>query len=227
MSSSPLDSRRRLGGLVTRRERWGLSWRGYLALAVVAVVGGVAFLFGIYPFFAVTERVETRLLAVEGWIDVYAIKFAADEFRSRGYERVFTTGGPVQGMGGYTNDYNTSASVAAGRLKQVGVPPEVIQMAPSRILSRDRTYSSAVALKTWCKENGLPLTRINVVTADVHARRTRLLFQKALGPEVQVGVISVPHPDYDARQWWRYSQGVRTVLGECIAYVYARLFLHP
>ena len=227
MSSSSPDSRRRLGGLITRRERWGLSWRGYLALAAMVGAAGLTFLVGIYPFFAVTQRVETRLLAVEGWIDVYAIRVAAEEFRAGGYERVFTTGGPVQGMGGYTNDYNTSASVASGRLKQAGLPPEVVQMTPSRVLARDRTYSSAVALKAWCAEHQVPLTRINVVTADVHARRTRLLFQKALGAEVQVGIISVPHPDYDADYWWRYSQGVRTVVGECIAYVYVKLFFHP
>jgi uncharacterized SAM-binding protein YcdF (DUF218 family) len=130
-------------------------------------------------------------------------------------------------MGGYTNDYNTSASVGAGRLKQAGLPAEVVQMVPSRVLSRDRTYSSALALKEWCAENGVSLTGINIVTADVHARRTRLLFQKALGPGVEVGIISIPQPDYDARRWWRYSQGVRVVIGECIAYLYARLFFHP
>jgi uncharacterized SAM-binding protein YcdF (DUF218 family) len=213
--------------MFTRRERWGLSGRGWLAVLALAVAAGVGFLFGVYPFFAITARVETRLLAVEGWVDLYAIKVAAEEFRTGGYERVFTTGGPLPGLGGFTNDSNTSASLGAGRLKQAGLPAEVVQRVPSRVLSRDRTYSSALALKAWCAENNVPLTRINVLTADVHARRTRLLFEKALGPGVEVGIISVPHPDYDARRWWRYSQGVRVVLGECIAYVYARVFFHP
>jgi uncharacterized SAM-binding protein YcdF (DUF218 family) len=221
------ESRRWLGGLVTRRERWGLSARGWLAVLTLVVTAGAVFLFGVHPFFAITTRVETRLLAVEGWVDLYAIKVAAEEFRGGRYERVFTTGGPLPGLGGYTNDDSTSASLGAGRLRQVGLPPEVVQMVPSRVLARDRTYSSALALKAWCVENKIPLTRINVLTADVHARRTRLLFEKALGPGVEVGIIAVPHPDYDARRWWAYSQGVRVVLGECIAYVYARVFFHP
>lgn len=225
-SASPAPCRK-FGGLLTRRERWGLSWRGWLAGGVLAAGAATGFVLGVYPFFALTARVETRLLAMEGWIDIYAVRATAAEFRTGAYERVFTTGGPVVGMGGYTNDYNTSASVGAGRLKQAGLPAEVVQMVPSRVLSRDRTYSSALALKEWCVENRVPLSRINVVTADVHARRTRLLFQKALGPGVEVGIISIPHPDYDARRWWRYSQGVRVVIGECIAYVYARLFFHP
>jgi uncharacterized SAM-binding protein YcdF (DUF218 family) len=225
-TSSPVTGRK-FGGLVTRRERWGLSWQGMLVLLLTMAVGAVVFALRIFPFFAITERVETKLMAVEGWVNLYAIQAAADEFRLGGYERVFTTGGPVAGMGGYTNDYNTSASVAAGRLRQVGLPAAVVQMVPSREATRDRTYSAAVALRVWCEANQVRLTAINVVTGDVHARRTRLLYERALGPGVKVGVISVPNPDYDSRRWWRYSQGVRAVFGECLGYVYARLFFHP
>jgi hypothetical protein len=44
---------------------------------------------------------------------------------------------------------------------------------------------------------------------------------------VKVGIIAIPTPDYEARRWWRYSEGVRAVLGESIAYLYAKLFFHP
>ena len=63
---------------------------------------------------------------------------------------------------------------------------------------------------------------INVLTQDVHARRTRLLFQRALGERATVGIIAVSNPDYDAGHWWRYSEGVRDVISEAIAYLYAR-----
>lgn len=227
MASSRPVTGRKFFGVFNRRERWGLSMRGFLGLVAAGVASFVTWLFGVYPFFAITDRVDTRLLSMEGWVDVYAVKAVADEFNAHGYERVFSTGGPVQGMGGYTNDYNTAASVGAGRLKTAGLPANVVQMVPSRMITRDRTYTSAVALRKWCEENKVPLTSINVVTADVHARRTRLLFQKALGSSVKVGIISVPHPDYDARRWWKYSQGVRSVMGECIAYAYARLIFVP
>ncbi len=63
---------------------------------------------------------------------------------------------------------------------------------------------------------------------DVHARRTCLLFQKALGHDVAVGVIAVTNPDYDASHWWRYSEGVKDVFAESVAYIYARLlFFYP
>ena len=176
---------------------------------------------------AITQRVDARLLVVEGWIPQFAITAAVGEFRSGSYQRVFTTGGPVHGTGGFTDDFNTAASLGAERLRRAGLEKEHVQMVPSQISARDRTYGSAVALRDWLAQNAVNATAINIVTEDVHARRTRLLFQKAFGDGVKVGVISVPSPDYDAAQWWRSSEGVRGVLGETIAYLYARIIFRP
>ncbi len=41
----------------------------------------------------------------------------------------------------------------------------------------------------------------------------------------RVGVIGVRNPDFDANRWWQYSDGVREVLGETIAYGYAKFFV--
>jgi len=68
---------------------------------------------------------------------------------------------------------------------------------------------------------------VNLVTTGPHARRSRLLFEKALGRDFTVGVLSVPGRDFDAQHWWRSSQGVRVVTGEMIAYCYVRFFFRP
>jgi len=214
-------------GTFTRKERWSLSWRGWLIVFAGVLLTFYVFLFRIYPFLAVTHRTDTNILVVEGWIHEYAIRAALKEFQSNHYQRVFTTGGPVEGSGGYINDYNTAASVGADLLRKNGLPNESLQMVPSRVMDRDRTYGSAIALRSWFREQNVPVRSINVVTEDVHARRTRLLFQKALGDDVTVGIISVPNPDYDPRHWWRYSAGVKEVSSETIAYVYAKLLLYP
>lgn len=219
--------RNRLLGLVNRKERWGLSWKGWL-LALVLLIGvAISLGYGVYPFLAVTHRANTDVLVVEGWIHEYAIRAAISEFEAGHYERVYTTGGPIAGMGGYINDYNTSASLGAGRLKAAGLAPNFIQMVPSRVFERDRTYSAAIALRDWFRDNHVSVHGINIVTEDVHARRSWLLFQKALGPGVKVGVIAVPNPDYDAREWYQYSEAVKEVISESVAYAYARLFFWP
>jgi uncharacterized SAM-binding protein YcdF (DUF218 family) len=215
----------KLWGSLTRKERWGLSWRGWLIVFAGVLVAFSVFLFRVYPFLAVTHRVDTNVLVVEGWIHEYAIRAAVEEFRSKSYQRVFTTGGPVEGAGGYINDYNTAASVGADLLRKNGLPNESLQMVPSRVMDRDRTYASAVALRNWFREHNLPVRGVNVLTEDVHARRTYVLFQKALGHNVAVGVIAVRNPDYDAKHWWRYSEGVKDVFAESVAYIYAQAFV--
>ena len=119
----------------------------------MTLTGGYLLLKTIHPFLAVTERVDADILVVEGWIHRYAIRQGAEEFKRGSYQRIFTTGGPENGSGGYTNDYNTSASVGADILtKKFGVPNDLVQMVPSRVIDRDRTYSSAIALRDWFHE---------------------------------------------------------------------------
>jgi hypothetical protein len=198
-----------------------------LLLAASLVAAGFAAVLGTYPFLAVTDRTSADLLVVEGWVDDYAVHAATLEFRTGGYRDVIATGGPVHGIRSYINDYSTAACITAQRLNREGLPPEHVHMAPSHVSTRDRTYASAVALRDWLKAYHFTVTKLNVVTEDVHARRTRLLFQKAFGPAVTVGVIAVPNPDYDPKRWWACSEGVRDVLSESISYVYARFFFFP
>jgi uncharacterized SAM-binding protein YcdF (DUF218 family) len=217
----------KLWGMVTRQPRWGLSWRGRLLILAAILVLGSLLVLRIHAFLAVTHRVDANILVVEGWIDNYAIRAAAAEFKRGSYERVFTLGGPIVGDGGYINDYHTLASVGADQLKGAGVPASLVQMVPCHVNGRDRTYQSALALRDWFHAHNLPIHSINLLTEDAHGRRSRLLFQMAFGDEVNVGIISVPNPDYDAAYWWRYSEGVKQILSEGSAYVYARIFFHP
>ena len=57
--------------------------------------------------------------------------------------------------------------------------------------------------------------------------RDSLLFEEVFGDRVRVGVISIASPDYDQRRWWRYSEGVKDVLTEGVAYIYAKFFFWP
>ena len=220
-------SRRReiFWGILTRKERWRLSWRGWLLGAVVLVAIVLLAALNVYSFLALSRPVKADVLVVEGWINDYAIRTAAEEFRSGGYRVVFTTGGPVTGSGGYTNDFNTYASVGAERLIAAGVPRSLVQVIPSREFARDRTYGAASVLKRPLRDRDADA--LNVITENAHARRSLLLFQKALGSDIKVGVIPIPNPDYDAKHWWRYNEGVRDVIDESLAYLYAKFLFSP
>src|SRR6266508_4095882 len=174
-SSGPLAQPppvRAMWGVFDRKERWSLSWRGRLILASAVLLVGALCVKGVYPFLAITNRVAADVLVVEGWVHEYTIRSAVNEFRSGSYRHVFATGGPVVGTGGYINDFYTSANVGADLLIKNGLASDSVQMVPSRVMDRDRTYGSAVALRNWLREHNVPVSGINVITEDLHARRT-------------------------------------------------------
>ena len=140
---------RKLFGCLTRKERWGLSARGWLALVLlVALVGGL-WVRLVQPFLAQTRRVDARVLVVEGWVQQYVLRAAIAEFHAGHYDKIYTTGGPIVGCNGYVNDFNTYASVGAEELVKQGLPARLVQMVPSHVNGRDRTYSAAVALRAY------------------------------------------------------------------------------
>ena len=213
-------------GLLQRRERWGLSRRGWLAAGGLAALLGVLFLFRIYPFLAVTDRQPlSDYLVAEGWVPVDVLKGACEEFHTGGYRSILVSGCIVHDE--WTDKPGvTYADWGASKLRRLGVPNDLIEPVPCFVQKRDRTYSSALAVKQWLDAHGIHPTQINMVTEGCHARRSRLLFQKAFGPDLKVGVIAVADPQFDPDHWWRTSEGVREVIGESIAYLYARFFFH-
>jgi uncharacterized SAM-binding protein YcdF (DUF218 family) len=198
-----------------------------LVLAFLLLGMGAALFFQVQPFLAITDRVPADVMVVEGWLPRYAINAAVSEFKTGAYQRAYTTGGPVQGGDFCDFQYETAAQLGAARLSTAGLAKDVIQEVPCKIKDRDRTYSSAIALRDWLRARHLSLRSLNVVTVGVHARRTQLLYQMAFGNSVKVGIISVPDDDYPAARWWQYSDGVRSVIGETIAYLYAKLLFTP
>ena len=73
----------RFWGILTRRERWGLSTRGWFTVALVALAGVFGLGMAIYPFLALTHRVDADVLVVEGWISNNAIRAGADAITAR------------------------------------------------------------------------------------------------------------------------------------------------
>lgn len=155
-----------------------------------------------------------------------ALTQAITIFNEHNYRLVVTTGGPLI-KGFYLSEYATYANLTAETLKKLGVRPESVVSVPAPHVRRDRTFASAVAVANWLRHQDTSIDTVDVFSLGPHARRTRLLFQKALGDAIRVGVIAAPSPEYDADKWWTSSAGVRTVIGEAISYLYARLLFDP
>jgi hypothetical protein len=214
-------------GLLRRRECVVPTRRGCLVLFLGFALAAGIFLLGINPFLSITKKVPGGVLVVEGWAPDYALEAAAAEFKQGSYGKLYVTGGPID-QGAPLSEYKTYADLGAAALVKLGLPAGSVQAIPAPWVRQDRTYMSARSLTQWWSghETG-PLSKVNLLTVGPHARRSRLLFEKALGGGVEVGVISIPGRDYETVSWWRSSSGVRTVVGETIGYLYARLLFHP
>ena len=209
---------------------WVPTWQGWTVALLLAAGGAIGLALTVHPFLAVTRPVATDTLVVEGWCYDPVLGAALQEFQRGGYTRLLVTGGPVE-VGGPLSGYRTYAEAGAATLRTMvpsnaPIPVPILEVPAARV-DRDRTHSTAVALRQWFDARGEAPARINLVTVGTHARRSRKLFEMAMGPEVEMGIISAADPTYDARRWWSSSAGVRSVLSELIAYAYVALAFHP
>ena len=223
---APAPRRRLLGGLLVRRERWGLSLPAKLVIIAFLLTFTMSFMRWGFSFLAVDAPIYSDILVVEGWIPKFGLEQAIGQFRTGGYRQMLTSGGPAYielGM----HPKETTAEWGAERIESLGMPKDFVTAVPSWVEKKDRTYWSAVAVKRWLQRNAASTKAINVLTVGPHARRTRLMYQKAFGDDFKVGIISVADPEYNPQHWWRTSEGVRDVVGETVAYIYARLLFRP
>ena len=200
--------------------------RGWLVLILGAALILVIVGRSLHPFLAVNNPISDGLLVVEGWTPDYLLQVAAEEFKRDHYEKIYVTGGPLE-YGTYLLDYKSYAQLGATTLMKIGLDSNVVQAVPAPFVRQDRTYTSALTLKRWLLAHDIKPTRIHLISEGPHTRRSRLLYQKAMGEGVVIGVTSVPCKEYDPQHWWRYSAGVRTVIGEGLAYLYARFLFFP
>jgi hypothetical protein len=216
--------RRYLGGLLIRRECWTLSLKARLIGLLACILTFIVVVERIHGFLSITQRTSGEFLIVEGWIPTYAMREAKEVFERGGYQRILTCGTPViDDSGG--ESHVTYADWGASKLVKFGASPDQIQPIPAPMPLKDRTYTSAVAVKAWLDAKNLHPKSIDLITLGTHGRRSRMLFKKAFGPDIKVGVISLPNATYDKDHWWRSSAGVREVLDEAIAYLYAFVFV--
>ncbi|MEA5602410.1 ElyC/SanA/YdcF family protein [Nostoc sp. UHCC 0252] len=164
---------------------------------------------------------SAEVLVVEGWLPDYAIQQALSEFKTGSYRLVITTGGSIE-KGNYLSEYKNFAEVSAATFKKLGLESEKVVAVPTPMVIKDRSYASAAEFNRWLSNSDLNPQSVNVFSLDVHTRRSWLLFKKLLTPNVQVGAIAAKTQDYEPNKWWDSSHGVRAIIDESIAYLYAR-----
>ncbi len=204
------------------------TWRGWLLLLIASLLVAYGGVKGVYPFLAVHRPVSAEVLVIEGWVQDYALEQGFD-FYEEGNGRYFLMAGDKTQTGEEDPDLgnNGKEKVAEYRIWRITGQSGLIHKIHVPETTRDRTYRLAEEVRDWLAERDIEVRSVNVLTIGPHARRSRLLFEKAFGPGIEVGVISVRDRDYDPKFWWRYSEGVKEVVSEAAAYLYARFLFRP
>lgn len=213
--------------LFQRRRIWLPSAFGWLVL--IAFAGAAALLAGFraYPFLAPNDPVPgARLLVVEGWLASGEFDQAVEAYRKGRYDRVVTTGGPIDRFPELLGASNY-ADFAARYLKSHGLSGSEVIPVPTPASALDRTYQSAAALRDWANKPGSGVVSLDVFSSGTHARRSRALYRMAFGPTIDIGVLAARPTEYDPEQWWQTSAGAKAVVGESIALIWTTCCFHP
>lgn len=213
-------------GLLRRRPCLLPSLRGWLLLLIPSAVLLVIGFRNVDAFLAVNDPVPDGVFVVEGWAPDYALETAVLEVKRNPGHKLYVIGGPLD-QGAPLSEYKTYAELGAAILLQMGMSNDNVQAVPAAYVYKDRTYAAAVALQNWLSQHNATPQSINLISVGAHARRSRLIFEKAFGSGTRVGIIAVRDRDYDPEHWWKSSAGVRRVIDELIAYGYARLLFSP
>ncbi|HEY9827411.1 MAG TPA: hypothetical protein V6D19_18380 [Stenomitos sp.] len=182
--------------------------------------------FNLYNFLAKNSPIiaDVDVLVVEGWLPDYAIEAAMKEFQVGNYKKIITIGSNLP-RGSHLSNYKTFASLAGATLVTLGLDPEKLLIVSTSYVPECRTQNAANGLKDHLANTDNSIQSINVFTLGPHARRTWLVFRKVFPPQTQVGIIAAEPFGYDPERWWQTSEGVRTVVGEFIAYLYQKVSL--
>ncbi|MFT3886091.1 MAG: DinB family protein [Flavobacteriales bacterium] len=114
--------------------------------------------------------------------------------------------------GGGDPAWPTYAHRARALLIGSGVPEDRVVAVPSWGHPDSRSWANANAFAVLAEHDHIHAC--DVATSGVHARRSRALFQKACGPDVNVGVIAIEDPACTADNWWRSLVGWVRMLKE-------------
>lgn len=216
----------KLPALVRRRQVWLPTALGALVLLAACAALVVAAGRHAHAFLAPTQPSGARVLVVEGWMPARELEQAPELIRSGGYERVVTSGGPMEAElePGGPESYAERARIW---LLRYGVPAEKVASAPAPTADHERTYGNALAVRDWLARNAPEVDAIDVFSSGAHCRRSWLLYREAFGSTVRVGIVAARPMEYDPERWWRTSAGTKTVLEELIAWLWTELFFWP
>lgn len=201
---------------------WWPTWQGWALLFLILAGFSIIFFLNAHRFLAVTSRVANAdTLVVEDWVankDVF-LRATVQEFKEGHYRYLLYTGTNRDDHQDDAPQHIKKSSVV-NRFVSLGVPGDQIieHFAPATESHRSATMARAV--RDALRQSGIQSKGVNVIAPATHARKTWLVYRRALAPEVPAGIIAVLPGVYDPERWWENSQSAKWVLSNYAGLLY-------
>ena len=196
--------------------------RGLVAVLLLLLALALLARFRLYSFLGPDRPADSPVLVIEGWISDDALQAAVDWAGAHAVRTLYLTGGPIE-TGSWLAPWHSWPEMTLARIEAMGAASRFdIRAFPAPKTRKDRTFASALALRDALATNIPP--SMTLATESPHLRRSAHLFRRALSDSTQFGTLPLPPPDCDQSDWYRCSSGVRSLLSESIAYLYALFF---
>jgi hypothetical protein len=192
------------------------TWRTWLVLATLLALLSWLSALHLHDFLARNQPAPSaQVLIVEAGPSPGVVRYVKSIILAGHYRRIVPVGTPIDALSPLAS-FGTDADLWAARLAAVGVDANTIEVVRVPGLPRYRTAHKALAVRRHLDAH--PADVVDLVSPTTHARRSSLIYERALAP-IEVGVRSAPQP-YDPKEWWNSSAGVRAVIGELLALAY-------
>lgn len=135
--------------------------------------------------------------------------------------------GKIDGKRLVRTDFRSESEKAVAYLQSQGIADSLLTLITTPNIEYDRTYATAVAVAQWLKAHPDVPPVVHVFSKGVHARRSWLMYQEALGNDRNVGVIACRRKSRNENNWWETPGSRSYVMVQIAKYLYAKFFFWP
>ncbi len=178
----------------------------------------------LYGFLALTRPVGEGVLVVDAWIPGQTLAESMGVFNSGRYRYLVVLGAPIEGSRGRLNGPAADTDLAVSTLEKLGLDSKNLVKISVPDNSSGRTLGRATAVKNWLDNSGTSRCCVDVFTVGVHARKSWILFRRALSSNYRVGIIAGPEFRYNPRFWFVSRTGIWIVSRNLAGYLYSKLW---
>lgn len=186
----------------------------------IAALTCIGCVLSVHDFLAVNRPIGSGLLIIEGWLPPWALDQVHDIVASGHYSQIVFVEYP--GSPTFPEARLSDHRSLRAELGNQQAPVITVRFAPSG----HKTYSGALAVKSWSDTQATRVRTADVVTVGVHARKSNFLYRKVLEQDtIEVGIIAAKPRDYDANLWFLSLRGIWLVGRNIVGYSYSVLWL--